>query len=57
MGKEKEGCIDKSIVFHRVSPQSAWIMNYTGDSVQCTINPKDTSSGNSFVYFHGQQIQ
>ena len=49
MGKEKEGCIDKSIVFHRVSPQGAWIINITGTSVQCTIDPKVTSSGKTFA--------
>ena len=54
MGKEKEGCIDKSIVFHRVSPQAAWIMNNTGDSVECT---SVTSSGDSLFHFHEQLIQ
>ena len=49
MGKEKEGCIDKSIVFHRVSPQGAWIMNNTGDSVECT---SFTSSGDSLFHFY-----
>ena len=59
MGKEQEGCIEESIVFHRVSPQAAWIMNNTGDSVECTIDPvpkdtKATSSGDYLFQFHEQ---
>ena len=55
MGKEKEGgCMDKSIVFHRLSPQGLWIMNYTGDAAQCTKYPSNASSGDSLFQFHWQ---
>ena len=45
MEKEKEGCIDESIVFHRVSAQGAWIMTNTNYSVKCTTDPEVPISG------------